>query len=518
MSVKTKLILGFSILVVFISIGVFTGIYSLKTFNSKLGQIVTIHAVKVRASQGLSKTILWLARNEKNAILDTDIETMNKRVEMRKGKFQEMETLFGTLEKVSNEQDIVRLKNLKSAYQDFVSNNDKVFALTLKNKNIEARDLSNTIGREAVNRFESVAEEMTKIATDDMDKENALTTDYYESAIIFLLTLLLFSVITSVAVAAWIIITINKALNSAVEVASSVSTAAQQVSSAAMSLSQGATEQAASIEQITASVEEMSSAITQNSNSSIETNNIASASSKDASRGRESVIQTLEAMRNISSKIKIIEEIAYQTNLLALNATIEAARAGKHGKGFAVVADEVRKLAERSQIAAQEINHLSKNSVSLAEEAGKVIEDIVPRIQKTAELVSDITNSSKEQAAGIEQISSAMTQMDDTTQVAASSSEEMSATSTELQNQAEHLMEIMSTLVKIDTMKLHSEHKKHSNADFKTMAAEFGKSNRNNRRLSKTSSSNGKNIAHHKSITHNSSVVSEPEEVQYEDK
>src|SRR5690606_30390860 len=38
----------------------------------------------------------------------------------------------------------------------------------------------------------------------------------------------------------------------------------------------------------------------------------------------------------ISSFVKIIEDVANQTNLLALNASIEAARAGEHGKGFAV--------------------------------------------------------------------------------------------------------------------------------------------------------------------------------------
>ncbi|MFO0731210.1 MAG: methyl-accepting chemotaxis protein [Nitrospiraceae bacterium] len=37
-------------------------------------------------------------------------------------------------------------------------------------------------------------------------------------------------------------------------------------------------------------------------------------------------------MKQIASKIGIIDDIAYQTNLLALNAAIEAARAGAHGK------------------------------------------------------------------------------------------------------------------------------------------------------------------------------------------
>jgi methyl-accepting chemotaxis protein len=79
--------------------------------------------------------------------------------------------------------------------------------------------------------------------------------------------------------------------------------------------------------------------------------------------------ETVAAVKEIATKISIIEEIDRQTNLLALNAAIEAARAGEHGKGFAVVASEVRKLAERSQTAAEEISMISTRSVHLSRKA-----------------------------------------------------------------------------------------------------------------------------------------------------
>ncbi len=145
-------------------------------------------------------------------------------------------------------------------------------------------------------------------------------------------------------------------------------------------------------------------------------------------------------MKEIASKISIIEEIARQTNLLALNAAIEAARAGEHGKGFAVVAAEVRKLAERSQKAAAEINHLSASTLKVSEKSGEMLGKLVPDIQRTAELVQEITAASKEQDTGAEQINKALQQLEQVIQQNASAAEEMASTTEELTGQSEQLV------------------------------------------------------------------------------
>jgi methyl-accepting chemotaxis protein len=188
----------------------------------------------------------------------------------------------------------------------------------------------------------------------------------------------------------------------------------------------------------------MASSIRQNTDNALQTEKISIKSSVDAKEGGKAVIETVAAMKEIATKISIIEEIARQTNLLALNAAIEAARAGEHGKGFAVVASEVRKLAERSQSAAGEISSLSSRSVSIAEQAGEMLTKMVPDIQKTAELVQEITASSKEQDTGAEQINKAIQQLDQVIQQNASASEEMASTSEELSSQAEQLQHSIS--------------------------------------------------------------------------
>lgn len=232
--------------------------------------------------------------------------------------------------------------------------------------------------------------------------------------------------------------------------ADGVATGGQELSATAQSLSQGATEQAASAEEISSSMEEMSSSIKQNADNSSQTEKIANKSASDAREGGKAVNETVVAMKEIATKISIIEEIARQTNLLALNAAIEAARAGEHGKGFAVVASEVRKLAERSQTAAGEISELSGRSVQVAESAGQMLTAILPDIQRTAELVQEISASSKEQDAGADQVNRAIQQLDQVIQQNASAAEQMASTTEELAGQAEQLKQTIA-FFSIDT-------------------------------------------------------------------
>ncbi|USD67767.1 methyl-accepting chemotaxis protein [Vibrio sp. SCSIO 43136] len=145
----------------------------------------------------------------------------------------------------------------------------------------------------------------------------------------------------------------------------------------------------------------------------------------EIAKANEVISQLEDDVKNISTSLEVIQDIAEQTNLLALNAAIEAARAGEQGRGFAVVADEVRKLASRTQDSTGEIHKMIEQLKSASDAAVNAMSSSQSRSQSTVD-------EAKAASIALEQVQEHISTIMDMNSLIATATEEQSIVGQEI--------------------------------------------------------------------------------------
>ncbi len=258
---------------------------------------------------------------------------------------------------------------------------------------------------------------------------------------------------------------LQSALTRVAENARGIDAGANEIRAAADDLAKRTEQQAASVEETAAALEEITTTVKDSTRRAQEAGQLVAKARTGAEQSGDVVRKAVVAMERIekssgeiSNIISVIDEIAFQTNLLALNAGVEAARAGEAGKGFAVVAQEVRELAQRSASAAKDIKGLISTSnnqvqegVELVGETGRALETIVSEVQEINRHVMAIVEAAQEQSSGLQQINTAVNQMDQDTQKNAAMVEETTAASHGLAREASSLNQLLGQFKLSDT-------------------------------------------------------------------
>jgi len=345
-------------------------------------------------------------------------------------------------------------KNYKEAMSSYLAFWNDLNALAKKREDVSAASLTAT--RESSKSGLTATQDIANQASNLLSASSTIM-------VVGLIVAVVVSILLAVLITLGITKSINVVITGLRKGTEQVTSASEQVSASSQSLAQGASEQASSLEEISSSLEEMSSMTKQNADNAKQSNSMSAAAAEAAKRGEEAMKRMIDAIEKIKGSsdetakiIKTIDEIAFQTNLLALNAAVEAARAGEAGKGFAVVAEEVRNLAQRSAEAAKNTSALieesqtnAENGVVVSHEVGEILAKIVTQAVKVSELINEVTAASNEQSQGVDQITKAVSQLDQVTQSNAANAEESASASEELSAQSIELNDMVSELLKL---------------------------------------------------------------------
>ncbi len=470
--VGTKLIVGFSIMVLFMGAIGYTGYSSSKAIKHDLDDIFEVRLPSLNYLLQADRDLQQLLVAERSMIfanaksdefkqLATDYNQNLKQAVERWDKYK-------ALPATAEEADLI--PTYDKAFEEWKAISRRVVdgrtADTRKGRR-EALDL--TLGQAAV-KFEEMRDYLDKLTGINLTiarKARDSAAMLYRNTIWIILSVtglgLILGIILSWTIGRGITKPLRQIIADLTESSDQVSSASGQVNSASQSLAEGSSEQAASLEETSSSLEEMSAMTRQNADNAGQANNLMKAASSVVSKANDSMGQLTGAIAEISraseetSKIiKTIDEIAFQTNLLALNAAVEAARAGEAGAGFAVVADEVRNLAMRAADAAKTTATLIEDTVKKIGDGSELVNatnsafaEVSTSAGQVGELVGEIAAASREQAEGIEQVNQAVTEMDKVTQQNAANAEESASASEEMSAQAEMLKDMVGGLVTI---------------------------------------------------------------------
>lgn len=236
-----------------------------------------------------------------------------------------------------------------------------------------------------------------------------------------------------------------------------LSSSSQEILTSLSQLSSGAAETAAAVTETTTTVEELKQTAHLSADKAKDVLSSSDQTTHTVKSSEESVVTTIDDMKQIQDKMQIISDsilklsekglaiaeimnsvndLAEQSNLLAVNAAIEAAKAGEQGRSFGVVAQEIRSLAEQSKQATVQVRSLlaeiqnATNAAVLATEQGskavikgvtqsnetnKSIKALVENTSIAMQAANQIVLSSQQQLVGVEQVTTAMTNIDEAT-------------------------------------------------------------------------------------------------------
>ena len=117
LTIKSKLISTFSVLIIISVIVFMIGENSSRTLNDKITEIVDINAQRLILGGDLSQDIQFLAKYEKNLILSDSLPEMEEIINLIDNRADEMEAKIAALSLIASDEGQLILDEFRTDYR-----------------------------------------------------------------------------------------------------------------------------------------------------------------------------------------------------------------------------------------------------------------------------------------------------------------------------------------------------------------------------------------------------------------
>lgn len=212
-SIRTKLLGGFSIILLLLLTLAILMTNKLSETNERLGNIVNVSSKKISLSKEVLIGVLDAARHEKNIILEKNPIRKDYYKDRIYSALAIVDKKVPELHELTNEKGKTILKEFTVAWNGFKVNLDEIILLALQNEDEKAFKISIEKGLKVRDDALATLNRLVQKNEKEMEEDKLISDENYDSSLRLIIALIVASLIISMLIAFWIIQGISKRIS-----------------------------------------------------------------------------------------------------------------------------------------------------------------------------------------------------------------------------------------------------------------------------------------------------------------
>src|SRR5665647_681864 len=213
LNIKSKLLTGFTIILVLLFSMIFFMISKFSESNDRLKNIVDVSSQRINLSNELMIAVLDETRQEKNILMEKDpVQKDYYKGQIYKA-LESIDKKTNELDELVDDKGRVVLNEFKNTWAGYKNDLNEIISLSMKNEDEQAFKISVDRGLKvrdnAINQLERLIAKNEKSMVSDKEENNSS----YRSALSLIIVLIIASIILAIIISYWIIQSITKRIS-----------------------------------------------------------------------------------------------------------------------------------------------------------------------------------------------------------------------------------------------------------------------------------------------------------------